>query len=459
MSYAALISLKLTIERLLNSSHISITPHPYPEIECVYKEIGSLQQFLGQISEHKESVLDRQIRVAICKLENALESHVSNRFLLQSETFGDESYPLNIITLDLQEVEQEINFFTETVNKMEEEYKMVLSKPSLLSEDYDSVSSRIDFGGKKLKMVGLQDELTSFIGRFTNEDDPYYLKSVAIVGMAGVGKTSLANLFYEDPSVMNYFDCRVWINAGPKIQLEEVLLGILAQTNPDHFNKNWVEISAKELAKEDFGKSMTTRLEKVAHCVTWPGGFHKKQFLSEEESWYLFNEKVFSKDSCQLELEKAGKKIVENCEGLPLAIIAVGKHLSMAEKTIEYWNKVAEQKVEVFNEEDEKVLYLSYNYLPEHLKACFLYTGLFPHDYEISMSKIIMLWSAEGFLEPDARKTTEDIARDCLEDLVSSNLLLVRQRGLSGRIKTCGLHYVFQIFVLRKPRKRSFSMS
>ncbi|KAL9170514.1 hypothetical protein ABFS82_04G149400 [Erythranthe guttata] len=148
---------------------------------------------------------------------------------------------------------------------------------------------------------------------------------------------------------------------------------------------------------------------------------------------------------CPRELEKAGKKIAENCEGLPLTIVTVGKILSEAEKTTEYWNKVAIDKqnavfVDAYEQMFE-VLYPSYNYLPQYLKPCFLYMGVFPQNCEIPFSKLLNLWLSERFLELEHDLDSTNYGVRCLINLVSRSLVMVHEdRRYTDRVNTCRLH-------------------
>ncbi|KAI3464225.1 hypothetical protein Pfo_020888 [Paulownia fortunei] len=160
MAYAAVISLKQTIELLQNSPRISIDP-PCPEIDIVYEEIRSIQEFLERLgSSERVNALDGEIREAVCRFEDVLESHLSNQLLSQSESRGDPSQSFKI---DLKEVEEAIYSFMEAVGKSWEEY----CKEDQLAEEDDAVSSTSDFGdvssrsdsgGNKSKMVGLSDQ-------------------------------------------------------------------------------------------------------------------------------------------------------------------------------------------------------------------------------------------------------------------------------------------------------------
>ncbi|KAI3464105.1 hypothetical protein Pfo_020768 [Paulownia fortunei] len=487
MAYAAVVSLKQTIERLLNSSHILIVPNSSPEIiEFAYKEVLSLQQVLkrwdsdgsSSSSSDRVNALEEQIREAVCKLEDVLESHVSNQFRSQFESLGDLSQSFRI---DLQ-------------GKMKKAYTDELR--NLLSEEDDAVSSRIDFGGNK-SMVGLSDQFGIIKDRLSNKWSPSTRMTVSLVGMAGIGKTTLAKNFFENPLILSRSHRRAFVTIGPKYHLKQILQGILAQVNP-HINimptegderladlkrmmyeslKDWryfivlddvwnteVWDDLRSLFPDDHNGSrvlLTTRLEEVAESAS-PFSNYRIRFLDKEESWYLLREKVFGKESwsCPPQLENAGKKIAENCEGLPLAIVMVADLLSKAEKTPEYWNKVAAKENSVFMDaydEMSKVLLRSYKYLPQHLKVCFLYMGVFPQNYEIPHSKLFNLWTAEGLLEP--HHTSDYFANEFLENLVSSSLVKVRQvrqQSHTYRIKTCSLHSAFWHLCNREAGKNKF---
>ncbi|XP_012829191.1 PREDICTED: putative late blight resistance protein homolog R1A-10 [Erythranthe guttata] len=545
MAYAAVISLRQTIDRLLNSPHISILP-PFTEFidfetlkeqeqrmdsstrslsEVLHEMLGvdsshergsrkkflpeilefdSLQECLRRLDDSTSSStsqriysLDVQIRETAYKLEDKIESHVLNQFLL-SQSDG----PPSLFSLDLQEVKQDIDSYTRKTTKLKDEYVKELSNDSLAEEedddddDDDSVSSRTEFGGKKSTLVGLSDEIISCVYTIVHQLSKE-LEIVSIVGMAGIGKTTLAIEIFDHPAILQHFHHRAWVKVGPKYQLKDILRSILAQVNLGYDHKTLVEEGDGELAdlkrvtreslmgrrylivlddvwkrvvwdelkkllpKKRIGNRvlLTTRLQEVAHSASFVNTF-EKSFMKKEQSWDLLREKVFGdEESCSYELEKAGKKIAEKCEGLPLTIVAVADILSKSEKTVKYWNKVAEKQNSVFfdaYEKISKVLLPSYIYLPQHLKPCFLYMGAFPQDYDIPLSKLINLWSAEGFLEVKPFETSEYLAWECLRGLVSKNVAMVRKRTSLNGIKSCGLHSAFWHLCLREARRNKF---
>ncbi|KAL8466172.1 hypothetical protein ACS0TY_035324 [Phlomoides rotata] len=188
----------------------------------------------------------------------------------------------------------------------------------------------------------------------------------------------------------------------------------------------------------------------------------KMGFLDKHNSWILFSKIVFGEEGCcRLELEEIGKEIIlENCRGLPLSIVVVGGLLARSEHTPEYWEYIEENLNSIVNSEDDesclKLLYMSYSELPVYLKPCFLYTGVFSEDRNIHVSELVSLWAAEGFLKPSSGKSSEEIADECLKELISRNLVSVQQLGSTGNIKYCSIHDLLRDLCLREAQKESF---
>ncbi|KAK6153296.1 hypothetical protein DH2020_012935 [Rehmannia glutinosa] len=312
-------------------------------------------------------------------------------------------------------------------------------------------------------------------------DEPVIVNIASLVGMAGLGKTTLAKEFFEDSSMLEWFDHCAWVTVGPKYQLKDIVQSILNQVNPKIgkmlvqgdelaprlrqslegrrclivLDDVWdVEITShiKDLIMFACGGSrdkhgslilLTTRLEKV--------GTRNRRL------------EVFGEESCLHDLEKDGKKIAENCDGLPLTIVTVADFLSKPNKIPEYWNKVAKKENSVFMDaydQMSKVLLSSYNYLPHYLKACFLYMGVFPQKYDIPLSKLTMLWTAEGCFLPEPRskyfKDLEDFLLEHLEEIVGKSLVLVRQWNYKYKPKTYGLHSAIWHSCMREAERIKF---
>ncbi|PIN15163.1 Apoptotic ATPase [Handroanthus impetiginosus] len=492
--YAAVISLKHTINRLLNSPHFSILPPYRIALDFAFLRAGFLEKVLEILDSSKNRVmvdsLREQIRDAVYKLEDAIEFHASDQFLSQSERLGNEGSNLPIFSLGWDEVlKQELNYLRDMARRMEDEcnnpdLKLRISLP----EEDEADSLRNDFDGIESEMVGLSDVFNqikdSLLLSYGYGTDGRR-RSFVIGGMAGIGKTTLAKKIYQDPEICNYFDCRLWVTVGPECESRNIMLRILTQLNHDIHN-----IQMKEV--EELGNYLYTTLKSRRYLIVlddvWNGemrdleryfphennsqalltsrirpGFGRTiiwnvRFLNEGESWCLLQKKVFGEESCPPQLEKAGKKIAKNCDGLPLLIVAVAHLLSKAEKTLEYWNKVAEKKDKsIFVEANDKIsniLLRSYRYLPQDLRACFLYMGAFPAKSELPASKLINVWTAEDLFDSDD-KSPKRLAFKYVSGLASNNVVLAHQSPFRG-VKTCSLHSSFWHACVRQSWKERF---
>ncbi|XP_064979736.1 putative disease resistance protein RGA3 [Musa acuminata AAA Group] len=152
---------------------------------------------------------------------------------------------------------------------------------------------------------------------------------------------------------------------------------------------------------------------------------HHVDRMDNESGWALLCKIVLrEEEDHEIErLKEIGKKIVEKCDGLPLAIKAVGGVLRSKETSQAEWKKVCESDwwhMKQMEEEVPRALYLSYEDLPYHLKLCFLYCALYPLD---NSQPLALLWVAEGFIAEQGERLMEDIALDCYMELIQRNLL------------------------------------
>ncbi|XP_075491175.1 putative late blight resistance protein homolog R1A-10 isoform X1 [Primulina tabacum] len=204
---------------------------------------------------------------------------------------------------------------------------------------------------------------------------------------------------------------------------------------------------------------ITTRLTNVADdfrsCTP-----HQLHFLDEDQSWALFCDKVFGKESCPPEFKEVGKKIVRNCGALPLAIVAISGLLAKSSRTLEYWECLANDTYAALNMGGDghcfNILSLSYKHLPVHLKPCFLYMAIFPEDHKIRISRLVKLWVAKGILKPIRSRSLEEIAEDNLKELIERNLIMIHKYGSRNKIKICIIHDLVRELCLREAQKEKF---
>lgn len=209
----------------------------------------------------------------------------------------------------------------------------------------------------------------------------------------------------------------------------------------------------------EVGVMLTTRLSEVAAYADSSEHLHEMNLMDAHQSWDLLRLKVFAHKHCPRELEYIGKEIARSCRGLPLAIVVIAGLLSPESNSKALWKEIAENvqaAIATRHEQFEKIMSLSYTYLPHHLRPCFLYMGVFPEDYEIRVSKLIKLWVAENFLKPSESKSLEETGEEYLEDLAERNLVLVSKKKCNGKIKSCSIHDLMRELCIRKAEQEKF---
>ncbi|XP_062162218.1 disease resistance protein RPM1-like [Alnus glutinosa] len=251
--------------------------------------------------------------------------------------------------------------------------------------------------------------------------------------MGGIGKTTLTKKVYENELVNGHFDCCVWITVSQPYNVSKILMSMtkqiyqakettLRQINMANeitlisqlrkclqqkryvvvFDEVWKiefwEIMKHALPCNDRGSNIiiTTRSDLIGVSCKESlfDQVHKLQPLSQDKGWELFCRKAFQIEfqrCCPRELVIMSMDIVKKCEGLPLAIVAIGGLLSTKEKVSLEWQK-----------------------LHDSLK-----------DYSISGSRLLWLCVAEGFIKGKKGKTLDDVTKEYLMELVHRNLVQV----------------------------------
>ncbi|XBI12438.1 hypothetical protein VPH35_139310 [Triticum aestivum] len=184
----------------------------------------------------------------------------------------------------------------------------------------------------------------------------------------------------------------------------------------------------------------------------------------KDKAWELFCNTAFPGDTnhkCPKEMTKLAHQVASKCKGIPLAIVSIGRLLFRRDKTKEELKRIHDQlNWELFNnpslEHVRNILYLSYIYLPTHLKSCFLYCSLFPEDYLMRRKKLIRLWVAEGFIERRGESTMEEVAEGYLKELVHRNMLQLVQKNSFGRMKSFRIHDIMHELAVDLCQKECF---
>ncbi|KAI4297292.1 hypothetical protein L6164_037186 [Bauhinia variegata] len=194
---------------------------------------------------------------------------------------------------------------------------------------------------------------------------------------------------------------------------------------------------------------------------------YELQCLDCEKRWELFHSIAISKrDETDIKekMISLGKKIITYCEGIPLIISLLAGLLS-TKLTLKEWEVVLEMMMSNLGVEGNyhnKLLDLFYDDLPYYLKPCFLYFSQFPGGLEIPVKRLIQMWIADGVIstmahERDGQKESmEDIAYRFLTELAERFMVLIGERGSTGKIKTCKMHDIMFGLAKWKAKQENF---
>ncbi|XP_022770119.1 putative disease resistance RPP13-like protein 1 isoform X2 [Durio zibethinus] len=279
---------------------------------------------------------------------------------------------------------------------------------------------------------------------------------IPIVGMAGLGKTTLAQLVYNDARVDSFFELRAWVCVSGEfdvVRVMKTLLESITSRASDVNDLNELQVRAKtKLSKKRFlivlddvwnenyndwmllrgpfevGSAeskiiVTTRHQRVASIMGTVSAYHLEE-LSDDQCLSLFTQHALGSTNFDNHpnLEVIGEAIVKRCKGLPLAVKTLAGLLRCK---IDYreWEDILNSMIWDLPEENSEILpalRLSYHYLPFHLKQCFAYCSIFPKDYEFDKNELVQLWIAEGFIhQPKGLKQVEDLGSEYFHDLLS----------------------------------------
>ncbi|XP_065617681.1 disease resistance protein RPM1-like [Quercus suber] len=327
---------------------------------------------------------------------------------------------------------------------------------------------------------------------------------VSVVGMGGLGKTTLTKKIYDNQMVRGHFDCHAWISVSQSYKIEDLLRSIIKQfcesrrelpllgidamdeqllVNKlrDYLLQKRYVVVYDDVWKIEFWDSIKNSLpnnhiggriiittcnsEVANYCKkSSPIRVYKLQPLPCDKAWELFCKRAFQFDfegHCPASLEKLSHDIVEKCGGLPLAIVAISGLLSTKDKTMFEWKNLHDSLGFEFGRNPHlssvnKILSLSFEYLPYNLKSCFLYLGMYPEDYSINCIRLVRQWIAEGFVKEIEGKTLEEVAQEYLIELIHRSLVQASEVNLDGKVRRCRLHDLLHEIVLQKMKDLSF---
>ncbi|KAK9159527.1 hypothetical protein Syun_005868 [Stephania yunnanensis] len=342
----------------------------------------------------------------------------------------------------------------------------------------------------KDNVIGRESDKEDIIKMLINHDhgNNIALPVIAIVGLGGLGKTTLAQLVYNDDAVKNHFELKVWICVSTNFRTTNLFFQILQQINPnnvvpessskqvllqglesqlvrqetkkkfllvldDDWNENqamWEDFvfSLRDIVGTGSRILVTSRDSNVASIRgDQTVHVHQLQGLSEYSCWDIIKSRAFKNgEPVKPSLMKIGKQISNKCKGVPLAAKVLGGMLQSKRENHEweavrdagFWNLTSDDTNPIM-----EVLKFSYYNLPSKLKPCFSYCAIFPKDYWISRESLIQLWMAQGLLwasNNSQEEIMEDKGNAYFNILYSKSFFQEAEMNEHGEVIRCKMH-------------------
>ncbi|KAL6611343.1 hypothetical protein ACP70R_039271 [Stipagrostis hirtigluma subsp. patula] len=367
-------------------------------------------------------------------------------------------------------IKQEIRALLQRTVSIAENRPEMLEEKNMKEDPPDkSRNGRELMGHDNLVGTDIELEMPTLVNKLTEDHDPSrHFLLFAIFGLGGVGKKTMARKIFDDQRTRSAFSTRIWVSISQGSTATQLLLATTCAAAGDLKGSKTVNELQKLLADKIRGRRIflvfnihsdepsiegignaglygnlieilrffhaaaegcrvliTTSDENVGNEIKsaqiqkgaelYGVQVHRLRQLMVEDGWMLLLKACLEQSKITPDLKKIGIGIVQKCNGIPLAIKAVGGVLARKSYRPEEWEGIHNSRA--FSLKDPTTgteggvrssIYLSYQNAVPHLKQCFLYLSLFPMDFEIKQHIITQLWISEGLIDSRRGHSVEE---------------------------------------------------
>ncbi|KAL5707007.1 hypothetical protein ACHQM5_025108 [Ranunculus cassubicifolius] len=439
---------------------------------------------LKQVVYDADDVLDEwRTRTAISQLQGSINVGTRKKVLsyLLSPCFCFQNV---IVRYDIGQNIRDINTRLDGIAKQRTDFGLEVVHQI---EPRPQTSSVVDVS----KIHGRDRAKEEIVSRLLGESSSHgeALRVIAIVGIGGLGKTSLAKMILNEERVNANFKTKMWVCVSEPFNLGSVAKAIIKEATGDgQESAEWEEVH-RCLCQSVKGKQFLLVLDdvwtedpnhwsqlKLALAGGAPGSriivttrnrtvakmmgssdfdVHDLENLSNDDSWLVLRDvALVGKEKEEEKFEKIGREIAIKCKGVPLAITTLAS-LLYERQTKQEWKKVLASDLWEMPQIEQfflPSLFLSYYSLPPISKQCFLYSAVFPKDTELQKVVLIRLWMAQGFFGFEERKDLERSGEDHFHILAMRTFFQDFKKDFDGNITSCKMHdlvHDFAIYLLQ----------
>ncbi|XP_044327023.1 disease resistance protein Pik-2 isoform X2 [Triticum aestivum] len=481
------------------------------EIMFLKAEMESMQTALLKISQAPiDQPPDIQVKLwakAVRDLSYDLEDSI-DKFMVHIETHGQDNSrsfkgfidkSLSLLTkgkirhkigIDIKGIKTRIKEVSERRDRCRVD-SVAIAKPTGPTIDTLRLSALYR---KSTELVGTDQKSVEVVKMLMQGDEVSnrQLKVVSIVGLGGLGKTTLANAVYEKlkekfniQKKNQQFDfSAAFVSVSLNPSMEKIFKNLLYQLDKqkyenineatwgeaqliseiraflrnrrylivtdDIWDKSVWENIKYALPENEYGSKVitTTRILDVAQQAD---DVYRLEPLSIVDSRKLFYQRIYEAEnkSPPNHLVEISEKVLGRCGGVPLAILTIASLLSSKKgrsHTHEYWSKVYKSMGSgLDNSHDDvknmrRILSVSYSDLPPHLKTCILHLSLYPEDYEIQTEELIWKWVGEGFVKNEQGRSLYEEGEDYFNELINKSLVQPVKFDNANKVCSCCVH-------------------
>lgn len=493
---------------LISKEEVKLFRGVWKDFEYIRDELGCIKAVLTADAKDENDLQQewiRQLRNIAYEIEDVHDEFILRLGQLQGHGVYHSLYKIAFlvknfracrrIATEFHEIKSRVNDICSRRERYFDKFNVSSSATAATVSYHDS---RLDaFLSNEAELFGIEGPKKEIIDWLVDSNSK--CKIISVVGMGGLGKTTLVRAIYNDAEVKKKFPWRAMITISQSFNKVELLEQLNKQLNGsaeecprgvddpnEHIRllriiqgflgeKKYLIVldDVWEKGGWDFFKlafpsnmcgsrlMLTTRDRSVANSAMDDmennGKVHLLQSLSKEDSWKLFFGKIFP-DRVPHDFAFVGGKILRRFKGLPLAIKTISGMLAK-DVRIERWEMV-DRSLEAESESKKiyQVLSLSYDDLPYRLKSCLLYASIFPRDHLMERMRLIRLWIAEGFVEGISGRTLEEVADGYLIELLDRNLLQTATTTVDARVMKCCIHDLHRDIIVSKARHENFAI-